>query len=103
MGRYVRHNIQSQINNKRDIAKLWSVQGNPLKDVYIERAALLKEEWLRMKEVQKNNESKSDIDNDAMKKRMDLKAKNKAKQANWKEEMAMKIASGQFDDDPLPT
>ena len=98
---YVRHNIQSQINNKRDIAKLWEVQKEQLQTVYIERAKLLKTEWLRLKEIHKNSKSKADIDEEAMKKKMDLKAKKKQKSQDWKEQIAMKIASGQFDDEPV--
>eukprot|EP01084_Bolivina_argentea_P076729 139088_1 len=84
---YIRHNIQSQIRNKRDITKLWELQSNILQNIYDERAALLYQEWKNRKDLKlKAKQNELEKDEDALenaRKREELKAKNKAKKKNW--------------------
>ena len=99
---YIRHNIQSQIRNKRDITKLWDLQSIILQNIYIERAKLIKEEWTKRRAKNGKSGQKEDIeDTEAARKKAELKAKNKLNKQRWKEQMALQIASGAFDE-PQP-
>ena len=76
---YIRHNIQSQIRNKRDITKLWDLQSIILQNIYIERAKLIKQEWTKRRGKESNKKNGDDeLDEEAAKKKAELKAKNKA-------------------------
>eukprot|EP01083_Nonionella_stella_P093723 262745_1 len=102
---YVHHQIQCHLRNKRDILKLWDVQSNRLQNIYEHRAKLLKEEWLRRRQVNKQprKQKQDDTDPESAKRKAKLKAKNKANKQKWADEIAMRIASGQFDQiEPSP-
>merc|ERR1712154_397794 len=97
---YIRQNIQSLIRNKRDITKLWDLQSTALQKIYIERAKMLKNEWLdRTKRAKKNGLSGND--EEAARKKAEFKKKNKQKQKKWKDHIAEQIAMGIFEDDKL--
>lgn len=107
---YIRHNIQSQIRNKKDIAKLWDLQSSILQGIYVQRARLLKKEWEQRKKNDKRKKRKSSVqtegeqeskEDEAARKKAEKAAKKKANQQKWKEEIAMQIASGIFDE-PQP-
>eukprot|EP01084_Bolivina_argentea_P194500 333718_1 len=102
---YIRHNIQSQIRNKRDITKLWDLQSIILQKIYEERAELLRVEWTKLRKqntnalkMDNNNLQTDDLSQELLRKKAQLKAKNKANKQKWKDQIAMQIASGQFDE-----
>eukprot|EP01083_Nonionella_stella_P139752 426984_1 len=95
---YAHHNIQSHIRNKRDRVKLWDAQSNTLQNIYQERAKLLNDEWMKRRQFNKQHKQRqSDIDLESARRKAELKAKNKVNKQKWKDEIAMRIASGQFD------
>jgi len=47
---FLKKSGQQSIRGKKDLAKCWKIQTKVFKEIYEERAALLRDEWLRMKQ-----------------------------------------------------
>mmetsp|Transcript_100934 Transcript_100934/g.123654 ORF Transcript_100934/g.123654 Transcript_100934/m.123654 type:complete len:256 (+) Transcript_100934:62-829(+) len=92
--------LANQINTRRNIIKLWDLQKNDLKNIYIKRSNLLKQKWNEMRKNNNkfknknnnngNNTSNNDTNNNSNKK----KANN-----DWKKIIEMQIANGEYNYD----
>jgi len=99
---HIRCGIQSKINNKKDIAKLWEVQSNTLQSIYADRAEILKAEWAKKVKSKKVSAQShlTEEEKETMRKKAEQKARNEAAKLKRKEEMERLISSGAFDEKP---